>query len=71
MTPSRRVIRVVPIPPELEATVNIETGTLPQLYEYGGVQTVCSGVENAFFIQVDRYLKCNEKALSGLIDQVG
>ncbi len=69
--PEERVFRVVPIPPELEATVNIETGTLPQLYDYGGVQMVCRGVENAFFIQVDRYLKCSEKALSGLIDQVG
>lgn len=69
--PEERVIRFVPLPPELEATVNIKTGTLSQLYEYGGVDMVCAGVQNAFFIQVDRYIKCNERALADLIDQVG
>ncbi len=67
--PEERVIHFVPLPPELEATVNIKTGTLPQLYEYGGVDMVCAGVQNAFFIQVDRYVKCHEKALAELIDQ--
>ena len=69
--PEERVIRIVPLPAELESTVNIKTGTLPELYEYGGVQMVCEGVENVFFVQIDRYLKCNEKALAELIDQVG
>ncbi len=69
--PEGRVIRLVPLPKELEATVNIKTGTLLELYEYGGVQMVCDGVENVFFIEVDRYLKCNEAALSDFIDQIG
>lgn len=69
--PEGREIRLIPLPSELEATVNIKTGTLSELYEYGGVDMVCDAVQNAFFIQVDRYLRCDEKSLSELIDRVG
>lgn len=69
--PSERVLRLVPIPQELEATVNIKTGTLPELYDYGGVQMACDAVRNVFSIQVDRYVKYNDEDFVDLVDLFG
>lgn len=70
-SPTQDVLRLVPVPTELESTVNVKTGTLPELYEYGGTPMVCSAVENAFSIHVDRYIKTNRAALEGFIDIIG
>ncbi|MGI5896230.1 MAG: LCP family protein [Oscillospiraceae bacterium] len=69
--PAERVLRLVPIPRELEATVNIKTGTLPELYDYGGVQMVCDAVRNVFSIKVDRYVKYNSEEFIDLVDLFG
>ena len=69
--PEESVLCLVVLPPELEATVNITTGTLPELYDYGGVDAVKQGVENAFFVRVDRYIKASDEELTDFIDHVG
>jgi len=69
--PAEGQLYLVPLPPELEATVNITTGTLPALYDYGGVGAVKKGVENAFFVRVDRFVKYNDEELSSFVDRLG
>lgn len=69
--PEEGVIRLIPVPKELEATVNIKTGTLPQLYDYGGVQMVCDAVRNVFSVKVDRYMKYNDQEFADLVDLFG
>ena len=69
--PVERVIHFIPVPAELEATVNITTGTLPELFNYGGVQMTVKAVQNVFRVVVNRYLKINDDAFASLIDQLG
>ena len=69
--PTEEKLYLVPLPAELEATVNIKTGTLPALYDYGGVGAVKKGVENAFFLRVDRFVKYNDEELSSFVDLLG
>lgn len=69
--PEERVVRIVPVPKELEATVNIKTGTLPQLCDYGGVQMACEGVRNALFVKVDRYVKYTDAEFTEWVDLFG
>lgn len=70
-TPETRKIEVVPLPPELESTVNIRTDTLYGHYEYGGVDMACQAVQNALKITVNRYLILDMDSFGAMVDQCG
>lgn len=70
-TPETRKIEVVPLPPELEATVNIRTDTLYGHYDYGGVDAACQAVQNALRITVNRYLVLDLESFAAMADYFG
>ncbi len=64
-------VRVVPISPQLLTSVNGTEGTLSELYSLGGLNYLVSGVETAFGVECDRYIKITDDGWSNLVEYLG
>lgn len=69
--PIDKTVLVTGIPNTAKATVNIKTGTISELYDYGGAPMAVRAVQNLFFITVDRYIRVDSENLVSIVDLLG
>ena len=69
--PIDRMVIVTGIPNNAQATVNIKTGTISELYDYGGAPMAVRAVQNLFFITIDRYIRVDNESLAQIVDMLG
>lgn len=69
--PIDRMVIVTGIPNNAQATVNIKTGTISELYDYGGAPMAVRAVQNLFFITIDRYIRVDNESLAQIVDMFG
>lgn len=69
--PDTLTVKVVPISPQTLATVGDTGGTLAQLFEVGGMTYLYKGVENAFGITPEKYIKISNDGWSRLVEYLG
>lgn len=71
LSPVDNAVICTQMPEKMKATVNITTGTLSELYDYGGAEMVIRAVENVFSLKVDRYVRLDDAALIQVVDKLG
>lgn len=69
--PDTLSIKVVPISPATIAKVGDTSGTLAALYEAGGMTYLSTGVEDAYGISADKYIKINNTGFNRLCEYFG
>lgn len=69
--PDTLTVKSVPISPATIATVGDTSGTLAALYEAGGMTYLYKGVENAFGITPDKYIKIDNSGFNRLCEYLG
>lgn len=69
--PDTLTVKVVPISPQTLATVGDTGGTLAQLFEAGGFTYLYKGIEDAFGITPEKYIKINNEGWTRLVEYLG
>ena len=69
--PDALSVRVVPVSPMVYTSVGGTGGTLKSLYEVGGLNYLVSGVETAFGIECDKYIKISNDGWKSLVEFLG
>ena len=64
-------VRVVPISPMIYTSVGGTEGTLISLLDIGGINYLVSGVENAFGVECDKYIKIDNDGWKSLVEYLG
>ncbi len=64
-------VAIAQIPADLQSTVNVRTDSIAGLYDYGGIEMAKKGVENLFFIEIDRTVRIDDASLTTLVDYLG
>lgn len=71
MDPAGRQVRVTPVPVGLSVSAGSSTGTLSQLYDYGGISLLTEGVRNASGTEVSKYVVISTKRVEKLVNTLG
>ena len=69
--PDTLSVRVVPVSQMVYTSVGGTGGTLKSLYDVGGLNYLVSGVETAFGVKCDRYIKINNDGWKLLVEYLG
>ena len=69
--PDALSVRVVPVSPMVYTSVGGTGGTLMSLYDVGGLNYLVSGVETAYGIKCDRYIKISNDGWKSLVEYLG
>lgn len=71
MDPAQKQVNVTPVPTGLSASAGANTGTLKQLYQYGGVNLLTEGIRNASGLDVSKYVVISTGRVEKLINTLG
>lgn len=64
-------VAIARIPADLQSTVNVRTDSIAGLYDYGSIEMAKKGVENLFFIEINRTIRIDDAGLITLVDYLG
>lgn len=64
-------VKIVPVSPMTISSAGDTEGTMAHLYETGGIDYLKKGVEKAFGISCERYIKITNDGWAGFVDQLG
>lgn len=64
-------VKIVPVSPMVLSSADGTEGTLSQLYETGGIKYLKKGVESAFGVECERYIKITNDGWSSFVEQLG
>ena len=69
--PDALSVRVVPVSPMIYTSVSGTDGTLLSLYDLGGLNYLIAGVQNAFGVSCDKYIKISNDGWKSLVEYLG
>ncbi len=69
--PDQLSVRIIPVSQMLLSSVSGTEGTLSQLNEIGGLNYLISGVETAFGIECDKYIKITNDGWKSFVEYLG
>lgn len=69
--PDQLSVRIIPVSPLTVSSVSGTEGTISQLYDAGGLTYLKSGVENAFGVTCDKYIKISNDGFKSLVEYMG
>lgn len=69
--PDELSVRIIPVSPMVYSSVDGTEGSLSSLYSTGGLNYLISGVESAFGIETDHYIKITNDGWKSLVEYLG